>query len=63
MRARAAEGNIIVLAFRRRPLQSALGGLCASAHGCRNHASELEFLRFVEVMKRLNPHTEKRLLI
>jgi len=23
----------------------------------------LEFLRFVEVLKRLNPHTEKRLLV
>jgi len=23
----------------------------------------LEFLRFVEVLKRLNPHTDKRLLI
>jgi len=56
------KGNIIVLAFKRRPAQSRWDEL-------RDRARELEarygleFLRFVEVMKRLNPHTEKRLLI
>jgi spermidine synthase len=56
------KGNIIVLAFRRRPLQSRWAELRERARVLEPRY-ELEFLRFVEVMKRLNPHTEKRLLI
>jgi spermidine synthase len=56
------KGNIIVLAFRRRPLQSRWAELRERARWLEPRY-ELEFLRFVEVMKRLNPHTEKRLLI
>jgi spermidine synthase len=56
------KGNIIVLAFRRRPLQSRWADLRERARALEPRY-ELEFMRFVEVMKRLNPHTEKRLLI
>jgi spermidine synthase len=56
------KGNIIVLAFRRRPLQSRWADLRERARALEPRY-DLEFLRFVEVMKRLNPHTEKRLLI
>jgi spermidine synthase len=56
------KGNIIVLAFRRRPLLlrwdelRERAKLLEARHG-------LEFVRFVEGLKRLNPHTDKRLLI
>jgi len=56
------KGNIIVLAFRRRPAQSRWDELRDRARLLEARYG-LEFLRFVEVMKRLNPHTEKRLLI
>jgi spermidine synthase len=56
------KGNIIVLAFKRRPLSlrwdelRERAKLLEACHG-------LEFVRFVEGLKRLNPHTDKRLLI
>ena len=56
------KGNIIVLAFKRRPTQLRWDDLREQARMLEARYG-LEFLRFVEVMKRLNPHTEKRLLI
>jgi len=56
------KGNIIVLAFKRRPTQLRWEELREQARRLEARYG-LEFLRFVEVMKRLNPHTEKRLLI
>jgi spermidine synthase len=56
------KGNIIVMGFKRAPTRLRWDDL-------RDRARELEtvygleFLRFVEVLKRLNPHTDKRLLI
>jgi spermidine synthase len=56
------KGNIIVLAFKRRPAQLRWEDLREQASRLEARYG-LEFPRFVEVMKRLNPHTEKRLLI
>ena len=56
------KGNIIVLAFKRRPTQLRWEELREQARRLEARYG-LEFLRFVEVMKRLNPHTDKRLLI
>jgi spermidine synthase len=56
------KGNIIVLAFKRRPLQLRWDDLRERARMLEARYG-LEFLRFLEVMKRLNPHTDKRLLI
>ncbi|HTT39959.1 MAG TPA: polyamine aminopropyltransferase [Burkholderiales bacterium] len=56
------KGNIIVLAFRRRPAQTSWDALLVRARALEKLYG-LEFARFVEVMKRLNPHTERGLLI
>ena len=56
------KGNIIVLAFKRSPTQLRWDELRDKARDLEA-AYGLEFLRFVEVLKRLNPHTDKRLLI
>ena len=56
------KGNIIVLAFKRSPAQLRWDELRDKARALEA-AYGLEFLRFVEVLKRLNPHTDKRLLI
>ena len=56
------KGNIIVLAFSDRPVQTRWDELRDRARVLEQQYG-LEFLRFVEVMKRLNPHTERRLLI
>ena len=56
------KGNIIVLGFRRAPGRLAWDELRERARMLEARYG-LEFVRFVEVMKRLNPHTEKRLLI
>ena len=56
------KGNIIVLAFNGRPAQTRWDELRDRARVLEQQYG-LEFLRFVEVMKRLNPHTERRLLI
>jgi hypothetical protein len=56
------KGNIIVLAFKRRPVRlrwDELRERARTLEACYG----LEFLRFLEAMKRLNPHTDKRLLI
>ena len=56
------KGNIIVLAFKRRPLSLRWDELRDRAKLLEARYG-LEFVRFVEGLKRLNPHTEKRLLI
>jgi spermidine synthase len=56
------KGNIIVLAFRRSPARLRWDELRDRARELEA-AYGLEFLRFVDVLRRLNPHTEKRLLI
>ena len=56
------KGNIIVLAFKRSPARLRWDELRDRARELEA-AYGLEFLRFVEVLKRLNPHTEKRLLV
>jgi spermidine synthase len=56
------KGNIIVLAFKRTPTRLRWDDLRDRARELEA-AYGLEFLRFVEVLRRLNPHTEKRLLI
>jgi spermidine synthase len=56
------KGNIIVLAFKRSPVRLRWDELRDRARELEA-AYGLEFLRFVEVLKRLNPHTEKRLLV
>ena len=56
------KGNIIVLGFTGRPAQTRWDDLRERARSLEQRYG-LEFLRFVEVMKRLNPHTERRLLI
>jgi spermidine synthase len=56
------KGNIIVLAFNGRPTQTRWDELRDRARALEGKYG-LEFVRFVEVMKRLNPHTERRLLI
>jgi len=56
------KGNIIVLAFKRTPVQLRWDELRERARALEV-AYGLEFPRFVEVLKRLNPHTDKRLLI
>jgi spermidine synthase len=56
------KGNIIVLAFKRSPAQLRWDELRDKARALEA-AYGLEFLRFVEVLRRLNPHTDKRLLV
>jgi spermidine synthase len=56
------KGNIIVLAFKRRPLSLRWDELRERAKLLEARYG-LEFVRFVEGLKRLNPHTDKRLLI
>jgi len=56
------KGNIIVLAFKRSPTQLRWDELRDKARDLEGTYG-LEFLRFVEVLKRLNPHTDKHLLI
>ncbi len=56
------KGNIIVLAFKRLPARLRWEELRERARLLQARYG-LEFLRFVEGMKRLNPHTDKRLLI
>jgi len=56
------KGNIIVLAFKRRPLLLRWDELREQAKLLEARYN-LEFMRFVEGLKRLNPHTDKRLLI
>src|SRR5689334_831548 len=56
------KGNIIVLGFKRAPTQLRWDELREKARTLEATYG-LEFLRFVEVLKRLNPHTEKRLLV
>lgn len=56
------KGNIIVFAFRRTPAGLRWDELRERAR-LLEERYDLEFIRFVEAMKRLNPHTEKRLLI
>jgi spermidine synthase len=56
------KGNIIVLAFKRRPLLLRWEELRERARLLEARYG-LEFVRFVEGLKRLNPHTDKRLLI
>jgi spermidine synthase len=56
------KGNIIVLGFRRAPAHLRWDELRERARLLEARYG-LEFVRFVEVLKRLNPHTEKRLLI
>ena len=56
------KGNIIVLAFKRRPLSLRWDELRERAKLLEARYG-LEFARFVEGLKRLNPHTDKRLLI
>jgi spermidine synthase len=56
------KGNIIVLAFKRRPLSLRWDELRERAKVLEARHG-LEFVRFVEGLKRLNPHTDKRLLI
>jgi spermidine synthase len=56
------KGNIIVLAFNRRPLELGWDELRERARLLEARYG-LEFPRFLELMKQLNPHTDKRLLI
>jgi spermidine synthase len=56
------KGNIIVLAFKRRPLSLRWDELRERAKVLEARYG-LEFVRFVEGLRRLNPHTDKRLLI
>ena len=56
------KGNIIVLAFKRRPLSLRWDELRERAKVLEARYG-LEFVHFVEGLKRLNPHTDKRLLI
>ena len=56
------KGNIIVLAFKRRPVLLRWDELRERAKQLEARYG-LEFIRFVEGLRRLNPHTEKRLLI
>ena len=56
------KGNIIVLAFKRRPTSLRWDELRERAKLLEARYG-LEFVRFVEGLKRLNPHTDKRLLI
>jgi spermidine synthase len=56
------KGNIIVLAFKHRPLSLRWDELRERAKLLEARYG-LEFVRFVDGLKRLNPHTDKRLLI
>ncbi|HTS54737.1 MAG TPA: polyamine aminopropyltransferase [Burkholderiales bacterium] len=56
------KGNVIVLAFKRLPARVHWDELRVRARLLQARYG-LEFLRFVEGMKRVNPHTDKRLLI
>jgi spermidine synthase len=56
------KGNIIVLGFKRRPPSLRWDELRERAKLLEARYG-LEFVRFVEGLKRLNPHTDKRLLI
>jgi spermidine synthase len=56
------KSNIIVLGFKRCPAELRWDELRERAKQLEA-AYGLEFVRFVEVMKQLNPHTDKRLLI
>jgi spermidine synthase len=56
------KGNIIVLAFKRRPVLLRWDELRERARQLEAQYG-LEFVRFVEGLRRLNPHTDKRLLI
>ncbi len=56
------KGNIIVLAFKRTPVHLTWDELRTRARALEVSYG-IEFPRFVEVLKRLNPHTDKRLLV
>jgi spermidine synthase len=56
------KGNIIVLAFKRLPARLRWEELQERAELLQARYG-LEFLRFVEGLRRLNPHTDKRLLM
>ena len=56
------KGNIIALAFKSQPGRLSWDELNERARALQARYG-LEFLRFVEGMKRLNPHTDQRLLI
>jgi spermidine synthase len=56
------KGNVIVLAFKCLPGRLGWDELNQRARALQARYG-LEFLRFVEGMKRLNPHTDQRLLI
>ena len=56
------KGNIIVLGFKRSPVHLRWDELRERARALEA-AYGLEFPRFVEVLRRLNPHTDTRLLI
>jgi spermidine synthase len=58
----AQRGNIIVLAFKSRPVATRWDELRDQAHLLQRKYG-VEFPEFVEAMKRLNPHTARRLLI
>lgn len=56
------KGNIIALAFKSQPSRLGWDELNERARSLQARYG-LEFVRFVEGMKRLNPHTDQRLLI
>jgi spermidine synthase len=56
------KGNIIVLGFKRSPAELRWDELRERARALEVRYG-LEFPRFVEVLRRLNPHTDRRLLI
>ena len=58
----AQRGNIIVLAFKSQPSATRWDQLREQAHLLEERFS-VEFPEFVEAMKRLNPHTSRRLII
>ena len=58
----AQRGNIIVLAFKSQPVATRWDELRERARLLEEQFG-VEFAEFVEAMKRLNPHTSRRLII